>query len=369
MSMDIFLQHLLNGISVGSLYALIAIGYTMVYGILLLINFAHGDIFMMASYFMIFAMVDFGLSVWIALPLIIVLTIALGMLLERSAYKPLRNAPRMSIMISEIGASYLLENLAVYLFSGVPKGYPDIPWLTKVVNIGNISFQTVAVIAPILVILILAGLMLLVNHTKTGMAMRAVSKDFETARLMGIKIDRIPGIQTMWVPFGAAAVCIGVMVLLIHSSYGRAFQAIREDDIAAEAMGINLSFHKNLAFAVSSFFTAIGGGLYAALLTSVDPKQFYFTMTYNFLLIIVLGGMGSVTGTIIASFIITGGLEWLRFFDEPLSIMGVEIPVFRSGLRMVVFSVLLMVLVLFYRKGLMGQKEFSWDEMYQKFKN
>ena len=154
------------------------------------------------------------------------------------------------------------------------------------------------------------------------------------------------------------------MVLLIHSSYGRAFKAIREDDIAAEAMGINLSFHKNLAFAVSSFFTAIGGGLYAALLTSVDPKQFYFTMTYNFLLIIVLGGMGSVTGTVIASFIITGGLEWLRFFDEPLSLFGYEIPIFRSGLRMVVFSILLMLLVLFYRKGLMGQKEFSWDGIY-----
>ena len=87
-------------------------------------------------------------------------------------------------------------------------------------------------------------------------------------------------------------------------------------------------------------------------------------MTYNFLLIIVLGGMGSVTGTVIASFIITGGLEWLRFFDEPLSIMGVEIPIFRSGLRMVVFSILLMLLVLFYSKGLMGQKEFSWDGIY-----
>ena len=172
----------------------------------------------------------------------------------------------------------------------------------------------------------------------------------------------------MWVPFGAAAVCIGIMVLLIHSSYGRAFQAIREDDIAAEAMGINLSAHKNLAFAVSSFFTAIGGGLYAALLTSVDPKQFYFTMTYNFLLIIVLGGMGSVTGTVIASFIITGGLEWLRFFDEPLTIMGVSIPLFRSGLRMVVFSVLLMLLVLFYSRGLMGQKEFSWDGIYARCK-
>ena len=185
MSMDIFLQHLLNGISVGSLYAMIAIGYTMVYGILLLINFAHGDIFMMASYFMIFAVVDFGLPVWISLPMIIVLTVILGMLLERSAYKPLRNAPRMSIMISAIGVSYLLENLAVYLFSGVPKGYPDIPWLTKVVKVGNISFQTVTVIAPVLVVLILAGLMALVNHTKTGMAMRAVS------RLMGVKIDRV----------------------------------------------------------------------------------------------------------------------------------------------------------------------------------
>lgn len=197
---------------------------------------------------------------------------------------------------------------------------------------------------------------------------RIVFTQMQTITNGALGINRIPGITTMWVPFGAAAVCIGIMVLLIHSSYGRAFQAIREDDIAAEAMGINLSAHKNLAFAVSSFFTAIGGGLYAALLTSVDPKQFYFTMTYNFLLIIVLGGMGSVTGTVIASFIITGGLEWLRFFDEPLIIMGVSIPLFRSGLRMVVFSVLLMLLVLFYSRGLMGQKEFSWDGIYARCK-
>ena len=197
---------------------------------------------------------------------------------------------------------------------------------------------------------------------------RIVFTQMQTITNGALGINRIPGITTMWVPFGAAAVCIGIMVLLIHSSYGRAFQAIREDDIAAEAMGINLSAHKNLAFVVSSFFTAIGGGLYAALLTSVDPKQFYFTMTYNFLLIIVLGGMGSVTGTVIASFIITGGLEWLRFFDEPLTIMGVSIPLFRSGLRMVVFSVLLMLLVLFYSRGLMGQKEFSWDGIYARCK-
>lgn len=174
-------------------------------------------------------------------------------------------------------------------------------------------------------------------------------------------INRIPAITTMWLPFGVAAVCIGIMVLLIRSSYGLAFKAIREDDIAAEAMGISLFKHKELSFAVSAFFTAIAGGLYAALLTTVDPKSFYFTFTYTFLLMIVLGGMGSVTGTIIASFLVTAGLEWLRFFDNPLTIGGVDIPLFRSGLRMVVFSILLMLVVLFFRNGLMGGREFSWD--------
>jgi branched-chain amino acid transport system permease protein len=181
-------------------------------------------------------------------------------------------------------------------------------------------------------------------------------------------INRIPPIKTMWVPFGVAFICIALMLLLIKSSYGRAFKAIREDETAAEAMGINLARHKALSFAVGAFFTGIAGGLYASLLTTVDPKQFYFTLTYNFLLIIVLGGMGSVTGTIIASFLVTIGLEWLRFFDEPLSIMGVNIPIFRPGLRMVIFSLLLMAIVLFYSKGIMGNKEFSWDDIASFFK-
>lgn len=247
---------------------------------------------------------------------------------------------------------------------------PMAPWLAAI----RLPFVAALLVGG----LIAAGLSLLIGYPVLRLKsdylaiatlgfseiIRIVFTQMQTITNGALGINRIPGITTMWVPFGAAAVCIGIMVLLIHSSYGRAFQAIREDDIAAEAMGINLSAHKNLAFAVSSFFTAIGGGLYAALLTSVDPKQFYFTMTYNFLLIIVLGGMGSVTGTVIASFIITGGLEWLRFFDEPLTVMGVTVPLFRSGLRMVVFSILLMLLVLFYSKGLMGQKEFSWDGIY-----
>ncbi len=181
-------------------------------------------------------------------------------------------------------------------------------------------------------------------------------------------INRIPGIKTMWVPFGVAALCILLMLLLINSSYGRAFKAIREDEVAAESMGINLAKHKAISFAVGAFFTGIAGGLFASLITTVDPKQFYFTLTYNFLLIIVLGGLGSVTGTIIASFLVTMGLEWLRFFDEPLSIFGVNIPLFRPGLRMVIFSILLLAIVLFYSKGIMGNKEFSWDAIAAFFK-
>jgi len=191
MSSGIFIQHLINGLSLGSLYALIAIGYTMVYGILLLINFAHGDVFMMAGYFMMVTMAGMGLPVYLSIPLVLLMTVLLGMLLERSAYKPLRDAPRMSIMISAIGASYLLENLAIYIFTGVPKGYPNIPFLTRVVQFGSVSFQLVTVVTPIITVFLLLALMFLVHRTKMGMAMRAVSKDYETARLMGIKINRV----------------------------------------------------------------------------------------------------------------------------------------------------------------------------------
>ena len=141
MTFQTFMQQLANGISIGSLYALIAIGYTMVYGILRLINFAHGDIFMMAAYFMVFSMINFHLPWYVATIVVLISTVALGVIIERVAYKPLRDAPRMSIMISAIGVSFLLENLATYLFTGVPKGFPDIAFLTKAVNIGGVSCQ------------------------------------------------------------------------------------------------------------------------------------------------------------------------------------------------------------------------------------
>ncbi len=187
MTISTLFQHILTGISLGGAYALIAIGYTMVYGILRLINFAHGDIFMMAGYFMIFSMAT--LPWQIAIPLVCILTIVLGVVIERAAYKPLRSAPRMSIMISAIGASYLIQNLATYLFTALPRAYPEIPFLKKIFHIGGISSSLVTFITPVLTILLVVALMFLINHTKAGMAMRAVSKDFETAQLMGIKIN------------------------------------------------------------------------------------------------------------------------------------------------------------------------------------
>ena len=188
MSFTTFLQQCLTGISLGGAYALIAIGYTLVYGILRLINFAHGDIFMMAGYFMIFAI---AVMPWyIAIPVVLLATVTLGVGIERVAYRPLRNAPRMSVMISAIGVSYLLQNLATYLFTALPKGYPSIPVLKRVIVFKGLSTSLVTLLTPALTVVLVYMLITLINKSKTGMAMRAVSRDYETARLMGIKIDK-----------------------------------------------------------------------------------------------------------------------------------------------------------------------------------
>lgn len=189
MTLTTFLQQCLTGISLGGAYALIAIGYTLVYGILRLINFAHGDIFMMAGYFMIFAMTS--LPWFIAVPVVLIITVILGVSIERVAYRPLRSAPRMSVMISAIGVSYLLQNLATYLFTALPKGYPEIPFLKKIFQIGGLSASFVTFLTPVLTLVIVYALITLINKTKIGMAMRAVAKDYDTAALMGIKINKV----------------------------------------------------------------------------------------------------------------------------------------------------------------------------------
>lgn len=153
-------------------------------------------------------------------------------------------------------------------------------------------------------------------------------------------------------------ICILILVLLINSTYGRAFKAIRDDEIAAEAMGINLAKHKMMSFVISSFFAGVGGGLMAMYMSSVQAKGFTSAMTYEILLMVVIGGIGSISGSIIASFLFIGCSEWwLRFLDDPANNIG-GLRLLAPGFRMVVFSVFIMIVVLFFRRGLMGDKEF-----------
>ncbi len=160
------------------------------------------------------------------------------------------------------------------------------------------------------------------------------------------------------VPFLIAGVCIAAIVLLINSTYGRSFKAIRDDEVAAEAMGINLARHKQLAFCISSFFAGVGGAMLAMFTNTIQAKSFTSAMTYEILLIVVIGGIGSVTGSCIGSFLFVACSEWwLRFLDQKQYIGGWEVPLLRNGFRLVVFSVIIMVVVLFYRQGLMGMRE------------
>ena len=232
-----FLPYLLAGISVGGQYALIAIGYTMVYGILRLINFAHGDIFTVAGFLMVYATASLPLT--ISIPV------------EKIAYKPLRTAPRMSVMISAIGMSYLLQNSMWYVTGGLAKQYPALPWISDTVTVLGCQTKRVTVVTPFLVIVLVAALVTLIQKTKIGMAMRAASRDFETAQLMGIKINNV------------------------------------------------ISF----TFAVGSFLAAIGSMMYFSNYTAVTPTVGAMPGLKAFVAA-VFGGIGSIPGAVIGGFII-----------------------------------------------------------------
>ena len=171
----------------------------------------------------------------------------------------------------------------------------------------------------------------------------------------------MPKDMSVLFPFIVAGICIALILLLINSTYGRAFKAIRDDEIAAEAMGVNLFHHKQMAFVISSFFAGVGGALLAMYQGSLQANAFKSSMTYEILLIVVIGGMGSVSGSVIASFLFIACSEWwLRFLDNATFIGDFQIPLLGSGFRMVVFSVVIMLVVLFFRRGLMGDREL-WE--------
>jgi len=182
---------------------------------------------------------------------------------------------------------------------------------------------------------------------------------------LGIK--GIPQYTNLWWTGGLAFLTVFLIRNLVNSSYGRALKAIREDEIAAQTMGINPFRMKLLAFAISGFFAGVAGGLFVTLISTVSPTLFTFAMTFNLLIIIVLGGLGSITGSVVTAFIFAFLQEILREVEAPHTIGSFTIPGI-PGMRMVVFSALLVVLMIFYRRGLFGTKELSWDLVFRLFK-
>ncbi len=197
--MEVFFQQFINGVSLGSLYALIAIGYTMVYGVLRLINFAHGDVMMVSTYLAFFLITGFSIfgsatpqvSWYVSFPITIVFAGALGFLIERLAYRPLRNAPRISALMTAIGVSFFLENLALVVFGGRPKAFPTPDTFAEVFHLKEVALPSLSLFVPVITIIFLGITFYLVYRTKSGIAMRAISRDIETPQLMGIDVNRI----------------------------------------------------------------------------------------------------------------------------------------------------------------------------------
>lgn len=191
MEFKVFCQQLINGLSLGSLYALIAIGYTMVYGILRLINFAHGDLLMVSAYAALFGIGLFAMPWYLAFALAAALTGLMGVLIERGAYRPLRRAPRLSLLISAIGVSFLLENLALVIIGGRPRAFPVPAFFSGTISVGGLFIPWLGLWIPLITLTLLAFLFLIVYRTRVGVAMRAIARDLETTRLMGINVDGI----------------------------------------------------------------------------------------------------------------------------------------------------------------------------------
>jgi len=246
-----FFQQIMNGVSLGGLYALLAIGYTLVYGILGFINFAHGDVFMLGAYFSFFMIGIFLLPWWLGVIIGVVLCSIVGMSIERVAYRPLRNAPRISALITAVGVSFFIENLGLVTVGARPKGFPRPELMKNVYILAGARIQGVTFWVPIISVLVLLVLLYLVYRTKMGMAMRAVSKDMETTRLMGVDVDRI----------------------ILYT------------------------------FALGSALAGIGGVLWACKYPQINPLMGTFPGWKAFTAAVV-GGIGNVVGAMVGGFII-----------------------------------------------------------------
>ncbi len=291
MSLEIFIQQLTNGISLGSLYALIAIGYTMVYGILRLINFAHSDIFMVGAYFAFFLIAVFQLPWLVSAFLAIALTACVGMTIDRIAYRPVRNAPRISALITAVGVSFFLENLGLVTVGARPKPFKRPDLMARVIRIGPAAISGVSIWVPILSIGLVAILLYVIYRTKLGMAMRSVATDIDTTRLMGVNVDTV------------------------------------------------ISY----TFAIGSALAAAGGIMWACKYPQINPLMGIYPGWKAFTAA-VIGGIGNITGAMIGGFLI--GL---------IEIMAVALFPALSGYRDGIIFGLLLVFLLVRPTGILGE--------------
>lgn len=291
MTFEMFLQNLANGISLGSLYALIAIGYTMVYGILRLINFAHGDVVMLGAYMGFYAVGMFMLPWWAAFPLAIIVTAAMGVIVERVAYRPLRSFPRINLFTAAVAVSFLLENLGIVVFGGRPKAFARPAFMDTTLNIGGASVLSYTIIIIVTALVLFSILLYIVHRTRVGMAMRALSKDIEATGLMGINTDRI------------------IMV----------------------------------TFMLGSALAAAGGILWAIKFPQINPLMGVMPGLKAFIAA-VLGGIGNITGAMIGGFLL-GLVEIMivAFFPD------------LAGYRDAFAYTILILLLLFRPTGIMGE--------------
>ncbi|MDI3472563.1 MAG: branched-chain amino acid transport system permease protein [Thermotogaceae bacterium] len=296
MTLPIFLQNLANGILLGGLYALIAIGYSMVYGILRLINFAHGDVFMMGTYFAFYGVTLFLLPWWLAFVVAIIGAGILGFLIDRIAYKPLRNAPRISSLITAIGMSIFLESLAVVIFGGIPKSFapPRIypKFFSKMLQIGSVRVQILTFFILGITALLIIFLIWFVYKTKIGMAMRAISTDIATTALMGVNVDLVIGIT----------------------------------------------------FAIGSALAGAGGILWAMKYPNVNPYMGFMPGLKAFIAA-VIGGIGSIQGAMLGGFLL-GMIEIM---------LVAFLPRF-AGYRDIFAFIILIIILMYKPSGILGAK-------------
>jgi branched-chain amino acid transport system permease protein len=193
-----------------------------------------------------------------------------------------------------------------------------------------------------------------------GEVVRVLANNLQGLTNGSLGLKGLQPYTNLWWAWGLAAVTVMVVQALKNSGYGRALAAIRQDETAAKAMGVNTFEHLLVAYVLSAFFFGVGGALLAHLITTISPTLFTFFLTFNLLIIIVVGGLGSTTGAVFSACLFTVAGEWLRFVEEPQVLLGLPIPGI-PGMRQVIFSLALLLVIIFFRQGLLGRGEFSWE--------